>query len=71
MVYVSLQSPDRTNISTANCLSKVHLYVQWRLKGQGKLKCVWGIEMNESHEYYLKTYSTVDKIDQLLKEWGF
>ena len=31
---------------------------------------VWAIEMNEGRELYLKTYSGVDKIDQLLKEWG-
>ena len=25
--------------------------------------------MNEGREIYLKTYSAVDKIDQMLKEW--
>ena len=25
--------------------------------------------MNEAHETYLKTYSAVDKIDQILLEW--
>ncbi len=67
MVHVSFQSTGRANISTVNCLSKVHLYVQQRLKGQGKLKYVWGIEMNEGHECYINTYSAVDKIHQMLK----
>jgi hypothetical protein len=26
----------------------------------------WGIEMNEAQETYLKNYSAVDKIDQML-----
>lgn len=39
-------------------------------KGQGDTKRVWAIEMNEARDLYLKTYGGVDKIDQMLKEWG-
>ena len=38
-------------------------------KGRGKNKRTWGIEMNEARETYLKTYSTVDKINQMLLGW--
>ena len=40
-----------------------------RNKGRGKNKRTWGIEMNEARETYLKTYSAVDKIDQMLLGW--
>jgi hypothetical protein len=32
-------------------------------------KRTWGIEMNEARERYLKNYSAVDKIDQMLLGW--
>ncbi len=35
-------------------------------KGRGQQKRTWGIEMNEAQETYLKNYSAVDKIDQML-----
>ena len=38
-------------------------------KGRGNQKRTWGIEMNEARETYLKTYSAVDKIDQMLLGW--
>ena len=29
----------------------------------------FGMKMNEGQEIYLKTYSAVDKVDQMLNEW--
>jgi hypothetical protein len=49
-----------------NALSLVMLYVQDCSKGRGQQKRTWGIEMNEAQETYLKNYSAVDKIDQML-----
>jgi hypothetical protein len=69
LVHVSMQSTGSTNFSTVNALSKVGLYVRERQKGRGDSKRIWGIEMNEGRETYLKNYSAVDKIDQALKEW--
>jgi hypothetical protein len=37
--------------------------------GRGQQKRTWGIEMNEAQEMYLKNYSAVDKIDQMLLVW--
>ncbi len=39
-------------------------------KGRGPQKRTWGIEMNETQETYLKNYSVVDKIDQMLLGWN-
>ncbi len=44
----------------------VDLYVRDCSKGRGQQKRTWGIEMNEARETYLKNYSAVDKIDQML-----
>jgi hypothetical protein len=52
-----------------NALSNVELYVREQNKGRGRNKRTWGIEMNEARETYLKTYSAVDKINQMLLEW--
>jgi hypothetical protein len=52
-----------------NALSLVDLYVRDRSKGRGQQKRTWGIEMNEAQETYLKNYSAVDKIDQMLLGW--
>ncbi len=38
-------------------------------KGRGQQKRTWGIEWNDSGETYLKNYSAVDKIDQMLLGW--
>jgi hypothetical protein len=38
-------------------------------KGRGQQKRTWGIEMNEAQETYLKNYSAIDKIDQMLLGW--
>jgi hypothetical protein len=45
--------------------------VQDHSKGRGQKKRTWGIEMNEAEarEMYLKNYSAVDKIDQMLLGW--
>jgi hypothetical protein len=59
----------RNHISTVNALSSVGLYVHDCSKGRGQQKRTWGIEMNEAQETYLKNYSAVDKIDQMLLEW--
>jgi len=69
LCHVSFQSTGGTNISTVNALSSVELYVRDRSKGRGQQKRTWGIEMNEAQETYLKTYSAVDKIDQMLLHW--
>ncbi len=69
LCHVSFQSTGGTNISTVNALSLVDLYVQDCSKGRGQQKRTWGIEMNEAQETYLKNYSAVDKIDQMLLHW--
>ena len=64
IVHVSFQSTGSTNIQTVNALSEVSLYVRERNRGRGADKRVWGIETNHAPELYLKTYGTVDKLDQ-------
>ncbi len=54
-----------------NALLLVNLYVHDCSKGRGHQKRTWGIEMNEARETYLKNYSAVDKIDQMLLGWDF
>ncbi len=68
---MSFQSTGGTNITSVNALSLslVELYVRERNKGRGNQKRPWGIEMNEARETYLKTYSAIDKIDQMLLGW--
>jgi hypothetical protein len=68
-LHVSFHSTRGTNISTVNALSLVDLYVHKRNKGRGQQKRTWGIEMNDARETYLKNYSAVDKIDQILLGW--
>jgi hypothetical protein len=53
-----------------NVLLLVNSYVRDHSKGRGQQKRTWGIEMNEAQETYLKNYSAVDKIDQMLLEWA-
>jgi hypothetical protein len=67
--HVSFQSTGGTNITSVNALSNVELFVHDRNKGRGENKRTLGIEMNEARETYLKTYSAVDKINQILLEW--
>ena len=67
--HVSFQSTGGTNITSVNAFSSVELYVRERNKGKGNEKRTWGIEMNEARETYLKNYSAVDKIDQMLLGW--
>ncbi len=67
--HVSFQSTGGTNITSVNALSLVELYVREQNKGRGNQKRTWGIEMNEARETYLKTYSAVDKIYQMLLGW--
>jgi hypothetical protein len=69
LCHTSFQSTGGTNISTVNALSLVILCVRDRSKGRGQQKRTWGIEMNEAQETYLKNYSAVDKIDQMLLGW--
>ncbi len=69
LCHVSFQSTGRTNTSTVNALSLVDLCVGKRNKGRGLQKRTWRIEMNEAQETYLKNYSAVDKIDQMLLGW--
>ena len=70
IVHISFQSTGSTNITAVNALSQVQLYVREKNKGQEGSKRIWAIEMNEGRDLYLKLYGGVDKIDQLLKEWG-
>jgi hypothetical protein len=67
--HVSFQLTGGTNISTVNALSSVDLYVRDCSKSRRQQKRTWGIEMNEVQEMYLKNYSAVDKIDQMLLGW--
>jgi hypothetical protein len=69
--HMSFQSTRGTNISMVNSLSLVDLYVRDCNKGRGQQKRTWGIEMNKAQETYLKNYSAVDKIDQMLLGWDF
>ncbi len=64
LCHVSFQLTGGTNISMVN-----DLYVHDCSKGRGQQKRTWGIEMNEAREIYLKNYSAVDKIDQMLLGW--
>ncbi len=68
-LHVSFQSTGSCNITAVNTLKEVNLYVRQREKGRGKSKRFWAIEMNQGRELYLKTYSAIDKIDQMLKNW--
>ncbi len=70
LCHVSFQS-TRGNISMVNAHLSVDLYVRDCSKGRGQQKRTWGIEMNEARETYLKNYSAVDKIDQMLLGWDF
>jgi hypothetical protein len=70
LFHVSFQSTGGTNISMVNALSLVDLYVHDCSKGGGQQKRTWGIETNEARETFLKNYSAVDKIDQMLLVGG-
>jgi len=69
IVHISFQSTGSTNIQCVNVVREVTNFVQQRERGRGATKRVWVIEMNEGQEMYLKTYSAVDKVDHMLKEW--
>ena len=69
IVHISFQSTGSTNIQCVNVLKEVTNFVRQRERGRGATKRFWAIEMNEGREIYLKTYSAVDKVDQMLKEW--
>ena len=69
LVHISFQSTGSTNITYANALRELKTFVRGRLRGRGDSKRAWAIEMNEGRGLYLKTYSGMGKIDQLLKEW--
>ena len=68
IVHVSFQSTGSTNIQCVNVLHEVSNFVRRRERGRGNNKRFWAIEMNERREIYVKTYSAVDKVDQMLKE---
>ena len=51
-------------------MDKVELSVRQREKGKGWAKRICAIEMNEGRELYLKVYGGVDKLDQMLTDWG-
>ena len=70
LVHTSFQSTGGTNISTVNSIDFVDLYVRERKRGQAHTKRRRGIKMNQAQELYLKTYSAVDKIDQMLLLWN-
>ena len=38
--------------------------------GVGQTTRIWAIEMNKGRDLYLKIYGDVDKVDQMLKDWG-
>jgi hypothetical protein len=70
IVHVLFQSTGSANITSVNALDKVDLYVAKRERGRGGRKRTWAIEMNEARYFYLKTYSGVDKLGQMLEKWG-
>ena len=69
IVHVSFQSTGSINIQCVNLLYEVSNFVRRRECGRDNNKRFWAIEMNEGREIYVKTYSAVDKVDQMLKEW--
>ena len=69
LTHVSFQSTGGCNIQTVNSLNKVELYVRPKERGRGDQKRRWGIEMNQARQLYLGSYSAIDKIDQMVKNW--
>ncbi len=67
--HVSFQSTGGINIKPVNALSLVELYVHEQNKGRENQKRTWGVEMKDARDTYLKMYSAVYKIDQMLLEW--
>ena len=70
VVHISFQSTGSTNITWVNTLQELKFFVRECLGGNGDSKRIWEIETNKGRELYLQIYSGVEKIDQLLKEWG-
>ncbi len=70
LTHCTFQSTGGTNISCVNALSEVGLYVRERNRDRGENKRRWAIEMNKARDTYLKTYSSVDKIDQTLLNYN-
>jgi hypothetical protein len=68
--HVSFQSTSSCNISTVNAIDTISLQVRKKERGRGIQKCTWGIEMNEAHKLYLKTYGAIDRIDHYVKNTG-
>jgi len=66
-VHCSFQSTSSCNISTVNALNGCNGYVRRRERGRMENKRLWGIEMNESRQLYLGSYSRIDSIDHLIK----
>jgi hypothetical protein len=54
LCHVSFQSTGGSNISMVNTLLLVDLYVRDCSKGRGQQKRLWGIEINEAQETFLK-----------------
>ena len=69
-MHVSFQSTSSCNISTVNALNTCELDVQKRSRGVDKNKRIWGIEMNPARQLYLATYSRIDSIDNLIKNFN-
>jgi hypothetical protein len=63
----SFQSTGPTNIFSVNALNACGLFARTKVRGRGKMKRKWAIEMNHSRQLYLATYGKVDTIDHLVK----
>jgi hypothetical protein len=64
-----MQSTSSTNFTTVHALNKNTNYVQMKDRGKEStgMKCQWGIEMNDAHSMYLKTYGAVDTMDPQIR----
>jgi hypothetical protein len=67
---VSFQSTGSTNILGVNNLPGVSLYVGQKQRGRKNNKRLWGTEMNEARETYLKHYNAIDMADHMIKNAG-
>ena len=70
IVHVLFQSTGSTNIQSINAPPEVQQYEKERERERGNTKRIQGIEMKEGRELYLKCYGLVNKVDQMLKDWG-
>jgi hypothetical protein len=66
-LHCAFQSISTCNISTVNALNHGNLEGRTKGRGRGNSKRYWGIEMNDTRNLYLGTYSRIHSIDHLVK----